>query len=1172
MVTTEDYNFYDLGYNKNLTKTDKLITDAGQNTTSMDSSVSPVSIRGGELIGNLNLVNGYMQSDNFVTGVSGWQLSADSAELNVPAAVHSLDIPDTTTDESFHVKNDGDTFWGCNLADWASSVDNANAYVLKTGIAKFQNVAITGGTVGGQDVNNIGYIADPTADAVPTGLTASDTGITTGINGTQSAYVTLTWNAISTNTFNYYSIRYRINGYTYYHYAEARTNTIDIEGLLPNITYNFGIASVNKFGIQSAFSTDIDQLTATDTTLPATVADVTATGSIQYSLLTWTSNTEYDLASYDIYRNTVDNSATADLIGNSRTNYFIDGNRTGGTLLYYWVKARDTSGNVSAAFSTVASCTPRNVASADANIAQAGWTQTCVFSSDDTNTVSWAAGTFTASNGDSYEIGANDTDTRLTAAGLTSPMDNLVYIYLHPSESETEYQCTYTSTDSVGDGKVLIGIAQNNTYEAIFQIFGGMGGIYMDGANLVAGTVTTNEIAANTIKAGNIEAGTVTATQIDTDSITSLGNLVVGASKILITGTTYFSDWLGDDGGVTKIEGDNIVTGSVTASQVSFTVIGTDNIVGTINGSAEAEGIRITAARINIDGNTNFSAGYNPTQKVTTFAQNAIPTSIAAGDIWIDTDDDNKMYRATAAGDTTIEAGVHWTQFETTATTTFAQAAVPTSLYAGDIWYDTDDGNKMYWAEIAGADEITAGEWEAVPDANKLNILGGSYDSAASGARVRIFPDANTGIQVIDDAAADVFKVIVGGTNVGDVVLGDYANNKGLFYDKSESTFNIKGVVTITGGSGIASFSDAGDLATEDTVGASDCDATIISGGKIITGLLTADNITTGTLTGLTIQTATSGERLRMQGSPANEYQFLDDDTKVGHLKIDNDGSDGYYAQIYIDHLGPAIEVGSTVGAAETTYFYAPFFSGSGRAAVGQVTMEGNNVLAGLSWAGGADATWDFDLGDDLAKISSDIVPSGTLDLGSSGDGWANLYFDYDIDSYIKVETYTRFKFAATGNIFVGRSLIPLANTYDLGSSTQYWDDINYKDLIDRGCLGYFDDGVELQSGEIVSDMEALKTIKKHPTLMTTYDTPRIDYSTMPKVVYDAVPIAEKDIYEDEIVQDKDGNITETGKRVVKWKKGEKIGEDGANFGALVSIMLGAVKELDKRLELLEKN
>ena len=38
-------------------------------------------------------------------------------------------------------------------------------------------------------------------------------------------------------------------------------------------------------------------------------------------------------------------------------------------------------------------------------------------------------------------------------------------------------------------------------------------------------------------------------------------------------------------------------------------------------------------------------------------------------------------------------------------------------------------------------------------------------------------------------------------------------------------------------------------------------------------------------------------------------------------------------------------------------------------------------------------------------------------------------------------------------------------------------------------------------------------------------------------------------------------------KRIKRWKKGEKIGEDGANFGALVSIMLGAIKELDNRLQ-----
>ncbi len=174
---------------------------------------------------------------------------------------------------------------------------------------------------------------------------------------------------------------------------------------------------------------------------------------------------------------------------------------------------------------------------------------------------------------------------------------------------------------------------------------------------------------------------------------------------------------------------------------------------------------------------------------------------------------------------------------------------------------------------------------------------------------------------------------------------------------------------------------------------------TVISGGKIITGLLTANNITTGTLTGITIQTSTTGKRLRMQGSPANEYQFLDGATKVGHLKIDDDGSSGYFAQIYIDHLGAALEVGSTVGVAETTYFSAPFFSSFGRAAVGEVIMIGNDVKVGLEWSGGDTAYWSFNLGTSLARIASNVEPNNDYDLGSASYEWRDLRMSRDIKS-----------------------------------------------------------------------------------------------------------------------------------------------------------------------------
>ena len=48
--------------------------------------------------------------------------------------------------------------------------------------------------------------------------------------------------------------------------------------------------------------------------------------------------------------------------------------------------------------------------------------------------------------------------------------------------------------------------------------------------------------------------------------------------------------------------------------------------------------------------------------------------------------------------------------------TVFRQNAVPTSTAIGDIWFDEDNNNKMYRAEMVGADAISAGEWELVSD------------------------------------------------------------------------------------------------------------------------------------------------------------------------------------------------------------------------------------------------------------------------------------------------------------------------------------------------------------------------------------------------------------------------------------------------------------------------
>ena len=106
------------------------------------------------------------------------------------------------------------------------------------------------------------------------------------------------------------------------------------------------------------------------------------------------------------------------------------------------------------------------------------------------------------------------------------------------------------------------------------------------------------------------------------------------------------------------------------------------------------------------------------------------------------------------------------------------------------------------------------------------------------------------------------------------------------------------------------------------------------------------------------------------------------------------------------------------------------------------------------------------------------------------------------------------------------------------GTATNYWDDVNYKDLVDRGCLGWFDDGVELQNGKIVSDIEAIKAIKKHPNKKTKYGVPMLDYKTFPKVSY----------------------------RPAENKKEM----EGVGMTPMFSIMLGAFKELSERIDKLE--
>ena len=124
--------------------------------------------------------------------------------------------------------------------------------------------------------------------------------------------------------------------------------------------------------------------------------------------------------------------------------------------------------------------------------------------------------------------------------------------------------------------------------------------------------------------------------------------------------------------------------------------------------------------------------------RITSFFQASAPTATAVGDIWFDTDDGNKMYRWNGTSwvssqDTEITTAITAAaDAQATAdgkVTTFFQASAPTAEAIGDLWMDSDDKNKMYrwsgsaWVSTRDAGKVTTFYATSAPTAEAVGDL-----------------------------------------------------------------------------------------------------------------------------------------------------------------------------------------------------------------------------------------------------------------------------------------------------------------------------------------------------------------------------------------------------------------------------------------------------------------
>ena len=124
----------------------------------------------------------------------------------------------------------------------------------------------------------------------------------------------------------------------------------------------------------------------------------------------------------------------------------------------------------------------------------------------------------------------------------------------------------------------------------------------------------------------------------------------------------------------------------------------------------------------------------------------------------------------------------------------FYQDAVPSSgAKEGDMWFDTNDDNKMYRAAADNSDAVTSGEWEIVNAIPSLSAISISASNINAGA----VTSGKINVASLSAISANMGSITAGDINVGSgkFVLesdGDATFSDGRFFFDKSGDFYIK--------------------------------------------------------------------------------------------------------------------------------------------------------------------------------------------------------------------------------------------------------------------------------------------------------------------------------------------------------------------------------------------
>jgi len=215
-----------------------------------------------------------------------------------------------------------------------------------------------------------------------------------------------------------------------------------------------------------------------------------------------------------------------------------------------------------------------------------------------------------------------------------------------------------------------------------------------------AGTITANAASItaleSTVNNGTTGvAATASALSNLQTSVTAIPAQFYQSTAPATSASTLGDYWIDSDddqlyrfnGSAWESSRDSLITSTASDLSQLETTVG-DNTAN-ISSNATAISDEVTARAQAVAQVSAVTAAKNQT-----FVGTSAPTAIAAGDLWIDTSQNNRLNRATAPG------ASNWVEVRDdlygTKATIFAQSSQPTALAVGDIWIETDNDDKVY--------------------------------------------------------------------------------------------------------------------------------------------------------------------------------------------------------------------------------------------------------------------------------------------------------------------------------------------------------------------------------------------------------------------------------------------------------------------------------------------